>query len=71
MIQITQTKDKELLHEILKQLKANDYMCPCSLTKEPSKDKCMCATFREVINNNVPGTYECNCGRYIAVITKD
>ena len=31
MIKIKQTEDQELLDEILKQLKENDYMCPCSL----------------------------------------
>lgn len=70
MIQIKQTEDKELLKEILKQLEENDYYCPCSLTK--TKDnKCMCKTFRDVVNNNVPGTYECHCGRYIATISKN
>lgn len=70
MIKVKQTEDKELLEEILKQLKENDNYCPCSLTKT-SDDKCLCKTFREVVNSNIPGTYECNCGRYIATITED
>ena len=70
MIQIKQTKDKALLEEILKQLKENDHYCPCSLTRTQD-DKCMCKPFRETINGNVPGTYECACGRYIATITED
>lgn len=70
MVKITQTKDKELLEEIKKQLEENNGYCPCSLTKT-TDDKCMCASFREVISNNATGTYECNCGRYIATITED
>lgn len=70
MIQIKQTDDKELLEEILKQLKENDHYCPCSLTKTPD-DKCMCAPFRSIMNENIPGVYECSCGRYILTITKD
>lgn len=70
MVKITQTKDKELLTEILKQLKENDYYCPCHLTKNKD-DKCMCKAFRDIISSNIPGTYECNCGRYIATITED
>ena len=70
MIQIKQTEDKELLAEILKQLKENDHYCPCHLTKTKD-DKCMCKAFRDVINNNTPGVYECTCGRYIATVTED
>jgi hypothetical protein len=71
MVQIIQTKDKELLVEILKQLEENNYICPCSIRRDIQKDKCMCESFREVINKNVPGIYECHCGRFIATITKD
>ncbi len=70
MVKIKQTEDKELLDEIIKQLKENDYYCPCSLTRT-NKDKCLCEKFRIVINANIPGTYECICGRYIAEITND
>jgi hypothetical protein len=70
MIKIKQTEDKELLAEILKQLKENDHYCPCSLTRTQD-DKCMCKPFREIINEGNIGTYECACGRYIATITKD
>lgn len=70
MIQIKQTEDKELLTEILKQLKENDHYCPCRLTKT-SDDKCMCKAFRDIISTNTPGIYECGCGRYIATITTD
>ena len=70
MIKIRQTEDKELLAEILRQLAENDHYCPCHLTKLP-EDKCMCKSFRDTIATNTPGTYECVCGRYIAVITED
>jgi hypothetical protein len=70
MIKIKQTEDTELLEEILKQLEANDHFCPCHLTTT-SDDKCMCKKFREVVNSNQPGTYECDCGRYTVTITKD
>ena len=71
MVQIKQTEDKELLEEILRQLKENNYICPCSTRQDPKLDKCMCETFRTIINNNIPGTYECGCGRYIATIIED
>lgn len=70
MVKITQTEDKDLLAEILIQLEENDHYCPCHLTKT-SDDKCMCRSFRDVINSGVSGVYECNCGRYIATITED
>lgn len=70
MVQIKQTEDKELLNEILKQLKENNYYCPCRLTTT-SDDKCMCKAFKDVINVGTPGVYECGCGRYIATITND
>jgi hypothetical protein len=68
MIHIKQTNDKEHLDEILKQLKANDHYCPCSLTKTQD-DKCMCKSFRDQIERKEPG--ECACGRYILTITED
>lgn len=71
MVQIKQTNDKELLKEIIKQLKENNYICPCSIRQDPRLDKCMCEAFRDTINNGVPGIYECGCGRYIATITED
>lgn len=70
MIKITQTEDKELLEEILQQLEDNDHFCPCHLTTT-SDDKCMCKKFRDIINNNKPGVYECDCGRFIATIQND
>lgn len=70
MIHINQTTDKELLIEILKQLEDNDHYCPCHLTRTPD-DKCMCKAFRDVVNSNIAGTYECGCGRYIVTITED
>ena len=69
MVTIKQTEDKDLLDEILKQLEENNYICPCSVRTNPQKDKCMCEDFREVVNKNIPGVYECNCGRFIATIT--
>lgn len=71
MVKIRQTEDKELLEEILRQLKEKNHICPCSVRADPQKDKCMCETFRDIINNNIQGEYECNCGRYIAIITED
>ena len=71
MITIKQTEDKELLDEILKQLEENDHICPCSIRRDLQKDRCMCEDFRERINKNIPGIYECHCGRYIATITKE
>lgn len=70
MVKIKQTEDKELLDEILRQLKDNDHFCPCSLTRTQN-DKCMCEQFRNVINSGEIGTHECACGRYIATITED
>jgi hypothetical protein len=71
MLKIKQTEDKELLTEILKQLEENNHICPCSVRADPNKDKCMCEDFRNVINENKPGTFECACGRYTAIITED
>lgn len=71
MVKIRQTEDAELLTEILKQLDENNNICPCSIRRDKHKDRCMCEAFREVINSNLPGTYECHCGRYIATITED
>lgn len=71
MVKIKQTEDVELLNEIIRQLEENNYICPCSVRADPQKDKCMCETFREVINTNIPGTYECHCGRFIATIAED
>lgn len=68
MIQIKQTEDKELLVEILKQLKENDYYCPCSLYKTPDT-KCMCKSFRDQVERREQG--ECACGRYVLTITED
>jgi hypothetical protein len=70
MVKVRQTEDKELLDEILRQLKDNDHFCPCSLTRTQN-DKCMCEQFRTVINSGEIGTHECVCGRYIVTITED
>ena len=71
MVQIKQTEDKELLEEILKQLEANNHICPCSIFSDPKDDKCMCKAFRDVVNSGKVGVHECSCGRYIATITED
>jgi hypothetical protein len=71
MVEIKQTDDKELLAEIIKQLEANNYICPCSIRKDSQLDRCMCQDFREIINDNVSGVYTCNCGRYIITIQND
>ena len=68
MIQIKQTEDKELLTEILKQLKENDHFCPCSLYKS-ADTKCMCKSFRDQIERREPG--ECACGRYVITVTDE
>lgn len=70
MVTIKQTDDKELLAEIMKQLKENDNYCPCALYTTIDT-KCMCKKFRDVIKTNKLGIYECQCGRYIATITED
>ena len=71
MVKIKQTDDKELLEEILKQLEEKNHICPCSVRADPQKDKCMCEDFRSLVNKNIPGVYECNCGRFIAIITEN
>lgn len=68
MIKIKQTDDKELLDEILKQLKANDHYCPCALSRTPNT-KCMCKAFRDQIERGESG--ECTCGRYIITVNED
>lgn len=68
MTQIKQTQDKELLNEILRQLKENDHYCPCSLIKSLDT-KCMCKKFRDQVERKEPG--ECDCGRYELVVTED
>lgn len=68
MIQVKQTEDKELLAEILKQLKENDHYCPCALIQS-SDTKCMCKKFRDQVDKKEPG--ECDCGRYQLIITED
>ena len=70
MTNIRHTDNKELLEEILQALEDNDHYCPCSLTKTPD-DKCMCKKFRDIIKQNIPGSYECDCGRYIAEIKEE
>ena len=69
MIKVKQTEDKELLSEILKQLKENDNYCPCSIQERSPDIKCMCKAFREQISREEPG--ECICGRYIIEVTSD
>lgn len=71
MIKIKQTEDKELLNEILKQLKEHNGHCPCQFDDISKDTICICSSFKETINTEVPGEYECPCGRYIATITKD
>lgn len=71
MIRIKQTEDKEFLKEILKQLKEHNGHCPCQFDYESPDTVCICTSFKEVINSNIPGEYECPCGRYIATITED
>ena len=71
MIKIKQTDDRELLEEILKQLKEHNGHCPCQFDDTSDDTICICTSFKETINTNIPGTYECPCGRFIATITQD
>ena len=71
MVKIRQTEDKKLLEEIIKQLKEHDGHCPCQFDDNSSDTICICASFKETINSQAPGEYECPCGRYIATISKD
>lgn len=71
MVKIRQTEDKELLEEILRQLKEHDGHCPCQLGDTSKDTKCMCNSFKEEINNIIYGEVECPCGRYIATIQND
>lgn len=71
MIKIKQTEDKELLEEILEQLKKHGGHCPCQFDDTSKNTVCICSSFREEINNTPSGEVECPCGRYTAVITKD
>ena len=71
MIKIRQTEDKELLEEILKQLKEHDGHCPCQLGDTSRETVCICNAFKKEINATTYGEIECPCGRYIATITED
>ncbi len=71
MIKIKQTEDKELLEEILEQLKKHGGHCPCQFDDASKNTICICSSFREEINNTPSGEVECPCGRYTAVITAD
>ena len=71
MIKIKQTEDKQLLDEIIKQLKKHNGHCPCQFDDVSKDTICICSSFKETINTETPGEYECPCGRYIATITKD
>ena len=71
MIKIKQTEDKELLEEILEQLKKHGGHCPCQFDDTSKNTVCICTSFREEINNTPSGEVECPCGRYTAVITED
>lgn len=57
-MKITLNPDKEYVHSIKKQLKANGGYCPCSLIKNEDT-KCMCKEFREMESGM------CHCGLYI------
>ena len=71
MVKIRQTEDKELLEEIIKQLKEHDGHCPCHFDDTSKKTICISSSFKKEINNTSYGEVECPCGRYIATITKD
>ena len=62
-VKIQVNEDKELVNKIRAKLKANDWYCPCVLTKR-DEDKCMCKNFREQIAQGLEG--ECHCGLYVA-----
>jgi len=71
MIKIKQTEDKELLEEILRQLKEHNGHCPCQFDDELQDTLCICASFKKEIDKTNSGIIECPCGRYIATITQD
>ena len=52
--------DEDAREEALKQLKANDYYCPCALEKTDDV-RCMCKYFTE----HEDGL--CSCGLYIKI----
>lgn len=67
-VKVSQTEDKELLAEIIKQLDEHNGLCPCALIHD-ADTKCMCKQFRDMINKGEPG--ECICGRYIITLVED
>ena len=50
--------DKELVDDILRQLKINNGYCPCRITKTPDT-KCMCKEFLDMSDGI------CHCGLYV------
>lgn len=56
-MRISLNPDKEYVHDIKKQLKANAGYCPCALVKNEDT-KCMCKEFREMDEGM------CSCGLY-------
>lgn len=71
MTTIKQTDDKELLAEIIRQLKEHNNHCPCQFDDTSPDTLCMCADFKKMIDTNISGEYECPCGRYIATISNE
>lgn len=71
MIVIKQTEDKELLTEIMKQLKEHNGHCPCQFDDTAKSTVCICESFKKMFSSKIPGVYECPCGRYIATITEN
>lgn len=57
-MRIYKNPDSEHANEILRQLKENDFYCPCALEKKP-ETKCMCQEFRQMQSGM------CHCGLYI------
>ena len=53
-------QDKEFVKNFREKLKANDWYCPCRVSKTP-ETKCMCKDFKEQEEG------ECHCGLYIKV----
>jgi hypothetical protein len=64
------TPDEELLNDIVGAIKDNGGYCCCAITKTED-DKCMCKSFRDVVNSGNIGVHECACGRYVVTITDD
>lgn len=67
MAKVIESKDKERVTLIRKQLKENGGYCPCRLLRNEDT-KCICKEFREAIEAGNPCV--CHCGLYAIVETE-